>query len=156
MTFESVPLTITFHLCFLRISKVWGMLHNGSVGRVQSKQCYFMFTYTFLVLFCLFSSKNCVFIIFISFFDEVSSFRNRILTNQKPELVIRNCQWLFVRISSQTKWSGVIFSWKPQHDKHLGKANSFVCTGVGRNVEASMYFMFYQTRLLFALLFKLA
>ena len=121
MPFESVPLTISYHLCFLRISKVWGMLHNGSVGRVQSKQCYFMFTYTFLVLFCLFSSKNCVFIIFISFFDEVSSFRNRILTNQKPELVIRNCQWLFVRISSQTKWSGVIFSWKPQHDKHLEK-----------------------------------
>ena len=28
-----------------------------------------------------------------SFFDEVSNFRNRILTNQKPELVIRNCQW---------------------------------------------------------------
>ena len=27
------------------------------------------------------------------FFDEVSNFRNRILTNQKPEYVIRNCQW---------------------------------------------------------------
>ena len=106
--------------------------------------------------FFVFFHQKIVFIIFISFFDEVSSFRNRILTNQKPELVIRNCQWLFVRISSQTKWSGVIFSWKPQHDKHLGKANSFVCTGVDRNVEASMYFMFYQTRLLFALLFKLA
>ena len=25
--------------------------------------------------------------------DEVSNFRNRILTIQKPKLVIRNCQW---------------------------------------------------------------
>ena len=31
--------------------------------------------------------------IFISFFDEVSNFRNRILTNQKHELVVSNCQW---------------------------------------------------------------
>ena len=33
-------------------------------------------------------------IIFISFFfDEVSNFRNRILTNQKQEYVMKNCQW---------------------------------------------------------------
>ena len=31
--------------------------------------------------------------IFISFFDEVSNLRNRVLTNQKLELVIRICQW---------------------------------------------------------------
>ena len=29
----------------------------------------------------------------ISFFDEASNFGNRILTNQQPKLVIRNCQW---------------------------------------------------------------
>ena len=39
-------------------------------------------------LFC-FSSKV-FFLIFISFLDKVSNFRNRILTNQKPELVIWN------------------------------------------------------------------
>ena len=32
----------------------------------------------FLGIFCCFCHKTCVFIIFISFFDEVSDFRNRI------------------------------------------------------------------------------
>ena len=32
-------------------------------------------------------------IILIPFFDEVSNFRNRTLTNQKQELVVQNCQW---------------------------------------------------------------
>ena len=36
---------------------------------------------------------HCFFIIFFSFFWWSTNFRNRILTNQKPELVIRNCQW---------------------------------------------------------------
>ena len=35
--------------------------------------------------------KKFVIVIFISFFDEVSNFRNRILTNQAPELVKRIC-----------------------------------------------------------------
>ena len=43
--------------------------------------------------FCCRHLKKCVFIIFSSFFDEVSNFCNRILTSQKPELVKRNCQW---------------------------------------------------------------
>ena len=49
-----------------------------------------MFAYTFWVflLFFLF-----FFIIFISLFDEVSKFGNRILTNQKPKLLIRHYQW---------------------------------------------------------------
>ena len=48
----------------------------------------------FWPFFCLFvfHHKICVFIIFISFFDEVTNFRNRILTNQKHELVVCNCQ----------------------------------------------------------------
>ena len=37
--------------------------------------------------------KICVFFIFISFFDEVPNICNRMLTSQKSELVIRNCQW---------------------------------------------------------------
>ena len=93
-TKKCVPLTISFHLYFLRISKVWSMLHHGSVGQVQSKECYFKFTHTLLWhFFVVFHQKICVFIIFISFFDEVSNFRNKILTNLKPELMIRNCQW---------------------------------------------------------------
>ena len=54
---ECIPVTISYHSYFLRISKVWGMLHHGSVGRVQSEECYFMFPCTFLAFFCCFSSK---------------------------------------------------------------------------------------------------
>ena len=50
-------------------------------------------TLCFFMLFVVFYHKICVVIVFISFFDEVSNFRNRILTNQKQELVIRNFQW---------------------------------------------------------------
>ena len=39
-----------------------------------------------------FSSKNC-FHYFHFCFNETSNFRNRILANQKQELVIKNCQW---------------------------------------------------------------
>ena len=74
------------------MSKVWSMLHYEPVGRVQSKECYFMSTYTFWHFCAVFHQKISVFIIFISFSDEVSNFRNRTLTNQKSELVIRNCQ----------------------------------------------------------------
>ena len=36
----------------------------------------------------VFVSSSCFF-----FFDEVLNFRNRILADQRPELVIQNCQW---------------------------------------------------------------
>ena len=62
------------------------MLHHGLVGQVYSKGNYFIFTYISWDFFVVFHQENCVYIIFISFFfDEVSNFRNRILTNQKPE-----------------------------------------------------------------------
>ena len=32
-----IPLAISDQLYFLRLSKVWSMLHHGSVGRVQIK-----------------------------------------------------------------------------------------------------------------------
>ena len=38
------------------------------------------------------SVKNLFFIIFIYFFDKVSNFCNSILTNQKREMVVSNCQ----------------------------------------------------------------
>ena len=89
--------TDNFWSADLHVSKVQNMLHHGLVGRVQNKECsnaatlcflYFMFWH-----FHFFHHKICVVIIFISFSDEVSNFRNRILINQKQELVIRNCQW---------------------------------------------------------------
>ena len=62
---------------------------TGQWGEFALKKCCLMFKYTFLTFFV-------VFFIFISFFDKVSNFHNRILSNQKPEQVIRNCQWNFV------------------------------------------------------------
>ena len=87
------PRTISYHLYFLCISEVWSMLYQ-SVGRAQSKECYFMFTFIFgIYLFlAVFHRKISVFIIFMSFSDELSNFRNRILTNQNSELVIKNRQ----------------------------------------------------------------
>ena len=43
--------------------------------------------------FVLFHQKNVFYIIFICFFDEVSNFRKRILTSQKPAFVIKNYHW---------------------------------------------------------------
>ena len=42
-----------------------------------------MFTYTFLTFFVVLDQKFCVFIISISFFEEVSNFCNSMLTNHK-------------------------------------------------------------------------
>ena len=52
---------------FLRLSKVWSILHHGSVWRVH-KKCYLLPLCTFLAFFRCFHHKICVFIIFISFF----------------------------------------------------------------------------------------
>ena len=44
-------MTISYDLYFIRIFKVWSMSHHGSVGRVQSKECYIMFTYVLSAIF---------------------------------------------------------------------------------------------------------
>ena len=64
------------------------MLHHGSAGWVLSKECYFNGT-------CFFGTFL-LFVIFVSLLDELSNFRSRILTFEKPELVIRNCQWNYM------------------------------------------------------------
>ena len=77
------------------------MLHHGSVGRVQSKECYFVYACTFFTVFLiflhvlifLFFIKKYAFLLFSFFFHKVSNFRNRTSTSQKPKLAIRNCQW---------------------------------------------------------------
>ena len=91
---KSIPLTISHYLYFLCISKVSSMLYHRLVGWVQSKECSFVFTNTFLAFFIVFHHEICVFIILISFFNEISNFCNKIISwNQKLELLIRNCQW---------------------------------------------------------------
>ena len=42
--YKCVPLAISYRLYFLSTSKDWSMLHHGSVGCVQCKECYFMAT----------------------------------------------------------------------------------------------------------------
>ena len=74
---------------FLRISNVWSILHHWSAGKVHKKMLLNAFFFFFFFFF--------FFIIFISFLDEVSNFRNRILTSQKHELVVSNCQWNCMR-----------------------------------------------------------
>ena len=61
------------------------------MGKAQSKEYYFKQMCTYQKFLCWFSSKKFVIVIFISFFYEISNFRNRILTNQTPELVKRIC-----------------------------------------------------------------
>ena len=65
---ECVPLTISHHLYFLRISKVSSMLLHGSVGRVHSKEYHFIFKYTFFTFFFVFHQKKLCFYRFHFFF----------------------------------------------------------------------------------------
>ena len=60
-------------------------------GYFKIKTLLYILIYFFGIFLLFFYHKNCVFIIFISFLME-SNFRNRILTNQKHELVVSNCQ----------------------------------------------------------------
>ena len=85
---------------FIRHSKVWSILHHGSVWLVH-KQCYLILLCIFLVFFLFFITKfvflpfSCLLLI------KVPNFHHRILTNQKHELVVSNCQrnCMLIRIS---------------------------------------------------------
>ena len=63
---------------FLRPSKVWSILHDGSV-KPFIKNVFDVVVVVVVVV--VFHHKSCVFI-----------FRNRMLTNQKRELTVSNCQ----------------------------------------------------------------
>ena len=63
---------------------------TGQRGEVK---CYLILLCNFLAFFVVFYYKISVFIILISFFAKLSNFRNRILNNQKHELVVSNSQW---------------------------------------------------------------
>ena len=93
--YECIRLTKWHHYIFFVYLKFGACYITGQWGDFRVKNatirlhihfCYFFF-------FVVFHHKICVFIIFISFFDKVSNFRNRILTNKKCELVVCNCQW---------------------------------------------------------------
>ena len=98
--FQLIAMRVCFADNFLSpifYSKVWSMLYYGSVGRVQSKECYFLFKYSFLafVLVVIVFHQKIGFLSFSFLFlmkYEIST-TEYLLTNQKLELLIRNCQW---------------------------------------------------------------
>ena len=97
---ECVQLTISFHLYFLRVSKVWSMLHHGSLERIHSKKCNSKSTYTFLSIFVVFHKKKCVFCHFSFLFLKYEicryfTFDLQLLLFAQLETGLgdNNCQW---------------------------------------------------------------
>ena len=87
-----------FYLYFFVSPKSGAYYITGQKGEFRLKNPTLYLTYTFLVLFYCFSSKNLSlyhfdFFFFLCFFDKVSNFRNRILTSQNLEFVKRNFHW---------------------------------------------------------------
>ena len=92
---QCVPLRVSYHVYFFRVSQVSSMLHEGSVGWVHSKECSFILTYTFLAFFC-FSQKKLVFLSFsfLFFFYKVLNFHNR-------KLRIRQRNWVYGKTTDE-------------------------------------------------------
>ena len=61
------------------------------MGRFQSTKCCYILKYIFWVFFKFRFLSFSFFFFFFFFFEKLSNFHNRILTNQKTELVIINC-----------------------------------------------------------------
>ena len=99
------PISLKFGECYMKCQWVEFSVKNA-----------FLYLHIHFCHFCCFLSQICVFMIlwfllffsfflhfsfflffffFFSFF-EVPNFQNRILTNQKPEMTIRNCHWNFM------------------------------------------------------------
>ena len=77
---ECVPLAIFYHLSFLRISKVWSMVHHGSVGWVQKfriKNASWCVHIIFWHVFAVFHQKNCFYHFFFFFFWWSIKFRQQ-------------------------------------------------------------------------------
>ena len=70
---EGVPLTISYHLYFLRISEVSNMSHHGSLGGVHRMPLYIIHLYMYFLG------------IFLLFFININQ--------SEIEWVIRNCPW---------------------------------------------------------------
>ena len=84
---ESISLKISYHLYLLRISYLSFECVTSTGQRSKFRVKNATKCLQILFFYC------CCFIILISFFGEVSNFCNRILTNQKPGLVMKNWRW---------------------------------------------------------------
>ena len=65
----------------------------GTEFDVPMHTMLYVYVYFLNIFFLVFINKNVFFSFSFLFCDEIINIRNRILTNQKPESVIRNCQW---------------------------------------------------------------
>ena len=120
MIYECVSLTIPityifsvslkFGVCCIRV--------NGTSSEKAIQRSVYIYFFGIFFYLIVFHQKIC-FYHFKFFFDEQSNFRNRILTNQKPELVIRNCQWNCVLLHIFL----IVYTLKP--DPHLPKGFLF-------------------------------
>ena len=90
--YECVRLTKWHQYIFSVSLKFEACYITGQWGEFREKNAATCLQILFWYFFIVFLHKICVFVIFISFFDKVSNFRNRILTNQKRKLVVSNCQ----------------------------------------------------------------
>ena len=90
-----------FGICY--ITGQWG---NFRI-RINNATIYLLiYFFGFFCVVC--HCKTCVSIIFNSFY-EVSNFRNRILTSQKQQLMIRNCQQSCTFLSSRKFFTQEVF-----------------------------------------------
>ena len=78
------------------------------------KECFFIFPFTFLAFFFLFIIKNFVFIIFISFLDEVYiEFRQQNINQSKTRIcelneVCGNYVWILKCVNLHCNWISLI------------------------------------------------
>ena len=79
-----VPLAISYHLDIFFVSLRFGACYiTGQWSELRVKNATLCLHVLFRHFFVAFYQKICFFIIFISFFDKVSNFRNRILIQSK-------------------------------------------------------------------------
>ena len=71
-------MTIPDQLYFRRLSKVLSILHHGSIGRVQKKECYFKLLYPLFLDFLLLFIIKFVFLAFSFLFFEIIFLQQKI------------------------------------------------------------------------------
>ena len=86
---------------------------TGQWGEFTVKNATLHVLILFWHFFLFLIKKLCFFRFHFFFFDEVSNFRHRILTNQKPKHVIRSCHCNCIQ---KTRWSA--FVWKACFDEN--------------------------------------
>ena len=105
---ECVPPTISYHLCFLCISKVWSMLHQGSVG-ASSVQRMLLYVYIYFCCCCFPSKKLCFYHFHFSFWWSIKFPQQNI--HQSETRIGDRKLWLelYVAQVSLTQWSILFF-----------------------------------------------